>query len=165
MAGNSAARRQPFGKVIAAWRNRRVSCTAYYTGCANRRGPLLFALTAGAHVAMATTIDTFGEQVSAALATLNQNFPSKCQHGVYIGIHDRTAAARAPYCTACSPDGPAFETRNVHLPERHRAGLQANKKTSDGCPACGESTSYELKNGKRECSECGKAYTYHARQH
>jgi hypothetical protein len=108
---------------------------------------------------MATSTDTFGAQISALLNQKNSTLPSKCVHGNYIGIHDRTPEARAPYCTGCFPAGPSFETRAIHFPHHHRAGgLQANKKAPDGCPACSELIFYEVENGKRECAECREVY-------
>ena len=89
----------------------------------------------------------------------------RCEHGVYISA----GQSRAQYCQQCSPDGPAFTTRDVVLPRSssdtmdHNDGtLYANNLAPRACPACG-STIYLRKketgrDTQRECADCGKQY-------
>lgn len=80
----------------------------------------------------------------------------RCQHSVYIGVHDK----RALYCAFCTPDGPK-KTRDVRLPKSglgHPEKLHANG-THGACPKCGSEIWTETKKvNERECAECGALY-------
>jgi predicted RNA-binding Zn-ribbon protein involved in translation (DUF1610 family) len=87
----------------------------------------------------------------------------RCPHGVYIPAGEVTA----PYCSYCSPGGPANQ-RDVVLPRSSADPLNAadrvyaNKHVSGSCPQCG-STVYMRKDEKgtdanRICADCGTPY-------
>lgn len=95
---------------------------------------------------------------------------SRCQHGVYIPAGE----VRAPYCSYCSPGGPANQREEVVLPRSSGDPLNtssrvaANKHADGSCPQCG-SVVYVRVNEKgsdanRICADCETHYKVRVRK-
>jgi DNA-directed RNA polymerase subunit RPC12/RpoP len=96
----------------------------------------------------------------------------KCEHGIYL-CHG-SSDGKALYCRLCLPDAPP-DQREVVLPRSSASPLStegkimANRRSGNGCPACGSSVWMRSKeNGgdaNRLCADCGAAYKIRLNTH
>jgi hypothetical protein len=90
----------------------------------------------------------------------------KCEHGVYICAG--SINGKALYCQICTPGGPN-DQREVVLPRNSADSLtsegrvMANHHSGSGCPQFGSAvwmrTQENGSDSRRECAECGVAYS------